>query len=595
MSLTLRLPLTYLLVTLGGLLLLGGGFITLAGQYTAQQGQRALETQAAIYSDYLAALASNTADLQALATSSAISGVLPADVTVRIFSVNGTLLSNSAGLGPFPSRPVLDLTSSPLPLPISQVANRRYIARAIPGNNGPIGIVELSHSTIAEQQFQRGLYTLLIQSTLLAALGMVGISLLVARPIVAPIVRLTRHAEELAQGKVAPDGQFTLALARPRWWQRTLIRWPAPTERSRDEIVLLARSLSQMAGQLQARIAEAEQERSRLHLVLSSISEGVVALDAQETLIFANPAATTLLAAPNPAAIPACLAALQVPLHPPAPLDQELQLEERYLIVSVNPVGHNPAPSDSPQQHPAVVLVLRDITRLKELEQARTRFLRSVSHDLRTPLTAIRGMLENLHDSAPPQQQPTFRTLEEESARLTRLVDELLNPSTSGALLLGERRRIDLGLLTGELCSLQQGRARRAGITLSCRVAAELPPVYGDRDRIKQAVLNLLDNAIHVTPPGGMVLVTVERAGPLALRVQVADDGPGVPTEWRERIWERGVRGVDLGQSQHQSGAGLGLAIVREIASAHGGRAWVEDNQPQGARFVLEFPLTSTA
>jgi signal transduction histidine kinase len=226
------------------------------------------------------------------------------------------------------------------------------------------------------------------------------------------------------------------------------------------------------------------------------------------------------------------------------------------------------------------------VARIDELEQARARFFRSVSHELRTPLTALRAGLENLADAVPPPQRPALATLEGELLRLGRLVDELLTPRTDGeAFALTTRAPVDLGVLVQTVAGLLAGRAERAGITL--HVEAERVVVQGDSDRLRQALLNLADNALRVTPPGGTVtLAALQRAN--AVRLAVADSGPGVAPEERERIWERGVRGENSGVA---GSAGLGLAIVREIAAAHGGRASLDEAYEPGARFVIELPV----
>jgi signal transduction histidine kinase/HAMP domain-containing protein len=594
MSLRLRLTLTYLLVTISGLLLLGGGFIALAGRYTAQQRARTLAGQAEVFANFVTELVRTPTALQSLAPDLAASGVVPGDVTVRIFSPAGTLLSAQRGLGPFPSRAVLDLVENPLPLPISQVSDRRYVAFPMMRDGALLGVVELSHPTAEEAQLQRALRAMVGQAALLAALVMTLVSLLVARSIARPITQLTHHAGELASGSPAHSPPTAPIVE----------MYPDQTRRSRsnDEIHRLAHSLEDMAGQLQARIAEAERERTRLAAVLTTISEGVVALDAAGELLFANPAAAALLESASPAEIAPRLAALDLLPPDDLPVEHEVTIGSRQLLITISPVSaatQATAVQAMPPQVLASVWVLRDMTRLKALEQARTRFFRSISHDLRTPLTTIRGMLENMQDVAPPAQQATLTTIEDETARLARLVEELLHPPDNGMLLPTERRPINLDVLAREICDLQQGRARRAGITLTCTVLDSPPPVYGDRDRLKQALLNLLDNALRFTPAGGTVVIEVTTAQPSsstsasAIRLSVADNGPGIPAELRERIWERGVRGVDLGYPDmdgEQRGAGLGLAIVREIVTAHGGQVRVDAHAPRGARFVLELP-----
>ncbi len=595
MSLHLRLTLTYLLVTISGLLLLGGGFMALAGRYTAQQRARTLAGQAEIYANFVTELVRTPTALQSLAPDLTASGVVPGDVTVRIFSPAGTLLSGQRGLGPFPSHAVLELVENPLPLPISQVSNRRYVASPMLRDGILLGVAELSHPTAEEAQLQRALRTMVGQAALLAALVMTLVSLLVARSIAHPIMQLTHHAGELASGSPAhPPPTAPIVKTRPHQTRRL---------RSNDEIHRLAHSLEDMAGQLQARIAEAESERTRLAAVLTTISEGVVALDAAGELLFANPAAAALLERVSLEEIAPELMALGLPPPDDLPVAHEVTIGSRQLLITISPVNaatQATAVQAMLPQVPASVWVLHDMTQIKALEQARTRFFRSISHDLRTPLTAIRGMLENLQDVAPLEQQATLTTLEDETARLARLVEELLHPPDNGMLLPTERRPVNLDVLAREICDLQQGRARRAGIILTCTVPNSPPPVYGDRDRLKQALLNLLDNALRFTPAGGTVAIEVtaaqsnQPASASAIHLSIADNGPGIPAELRERIWERGVRGIDLGYPDvdgEQRGAGLGLAIVREIVTAHGGQVRVDAHAPQGTRFVLELPL----
>jgi signal transduction histidine kinase len=464
MSLTLRLALTYLLITLGGLLLLGSGAVLLAGRYDAARREQELGGQADIFAAFVAEVAPNEGTLAALAPGLAARAALPSGVVVRIFAANGQLLSPQAGLGPFPSRPAVALVRASLPLPVSQVPTRRYAARSA----GP-GIVEISQSTDPELVLRRNLLATVAQAALGSALVMALVSLLLARSIARPITRLQTLAGALASGDLARR-------ARPLVGRR------------RDEIGALAASLDEMAAEIQRRIAEAEGERARL----------------------------------------------------------------------------------------------------QAMEQARVRFVRSVSHELRTPLTAITGLLEQLRDDARPDQQASLALLEDEAARLGRLAHELLRPSQSGALPSAAAQPVDLAGLAEELCALQQGRARRAGIALRCTTDPAAPSVLGDRDRLRQALLNLVDNGLRATPPGGSVHVSVVATeGGQQVRVVVADTGPGVPPDLEDQIWERGVSG--------SGGAGLGLALVQEIVAAHGGSAQHEASAGEGTRFSITLPAAPAA
>ncbi len=472
MSLTVRLALTYLLITLAGLLLVGGGVVLLAGRYLADERERELGAQTAIYAALLGELSATPAQLQALAQSPVGGELLPAGTAARIFSAAGALIAGDPALGPFPSRAALALVRPAFPLPASQVAGRQYAARPIEGADGPIGVVELSRDTADDVALLKAIGGLALQAALAAALLMAAFSALLARGIARPIVRLTRQAGQLAAAYTPPE----LSHDPPAGAAAPPPGGPLRILAGADEIDALERSLGRLDQGMRAYVA-----------------------------------------------------------------------------------------------------------RIGELEQARASFYRGVSHELRTPLTAIRGALENMADQAPAEQRAALGALEGEAARLSRLVDELLRPPDDGRVVLLARAPVDLATLAAEVVALLGGRARRAGVALSSTGAAR---AVGDRDRLKQALINLVDNGLRVTPPGGEVVVQVEAAGPLA-RLAVADRGPGVAPELRERIWLRGERG---GDPASDGSAGLGLAIVREIALAHGGRAYLDESWGPGARFVVELP-----
>jgi two-component system phosphate regulon sensor histidine kinase PhoR len=573
MPLTLRLSLTYLLLTLAGMLLLGALSISLFSNYLAAQRARELAALAQLYADLLGELVSDSDEFAALADQVPQRALLPDDVIVRLFSTGGALLAATDNLGPFPSRPARALIRSPLPLPISQAAQRQYVAVAV-GPDPLLGVVELSRSTAAERELLADLQGFGLRAALLASLVMALISWVVARSIAQPIGALSTHATMLAQNEGQAQGLHQLG-------------------RRSDEVGLLARSLDQLAQELRGQMLNTEAERKQLDAVLGAISEGVVAIDAQGRLIYANVAADRLLrqgaergerrqetgerreetgAGWLDEAFVGLLADRQSG-------ERELQWGTQILLVAVRPVELQAGDA----QLPAAVVVLRDVTQLRALEMARTRLLRSVSHELRTPLTAILGTVENLRDDSSSAQQPALDLIESEAERLSRLVDELLK-APDASLLHIERRQLDLSALVDDLCRLQQGRARRAGIALHCQAEPGLPAIEGDRDRIKQVVLNLLDNALRYTPPGGTVSVEVGRAVQSdALRITVSDDGQGVEPQLAARIFERGIAGPS-------GGSGIGLAIVREIVGAHGGRVWLDANT-EGARFMVEFPM----
>ena len=219
---------------------------------------------------------------------------------------------------------------------------------------------------------------------------------------------------------------------------------------------------------------------------------------------------------------------------------------------------------------------------LGRLEVARREFIAKISHDLRTPLTAIKGFVVNLQDEAPDEMRVSLTTMDEQTDRLIRLVDDLLVLSRlqRGQVRL-QRSQTDLAAVARSALAVLSEKARRLNVALTSDLPAALPPVNGDADRIQQVIINLLDNGLKATPSGGTVRVRAV-AKDDAVTLTVADTGRGPMEEEVARAFEPYFRGPG-------GGAGLGLTIAREIVVAHGGRIWLS-TQPEGgaeAGFVL--------
>jgi signal transduction histidine kinase len=220
---------------------------------------------------------------------------------------------------------------------------------------------------------------------------------------------------------------------------------------------------------------------------------------------------------------------------------------------------------------------------LARLEAARREFIAKISHDLRTPLTAIKGLAINLQDGAPDEMQASLVTLEEQADRLARLVNDLLSLSRlqRGELLL-RRTRTDLAAVAHSAVAIASEKARRLGVALMLDVADGLPPVSGDADRLQQVAVNLLDNALKATPAGGTVRVSVFAASSEAT-VTVTDVGAGLTEEEAARAFEPFYHGP-------KGGVGLGLTIAQEIIGAHGGRIWLRARPEGGAEAGFSVP-----
>ncbi|MCR4405040.1 MAG: ATP-binding protein [Candidatus Acetothermia bacterium] len=226
---------------------------------------------------------------------------------------------------------------------------------------------------------------------------------------------------------------------------------------------------------------------------------------------------------------------------------------------------------------------------LKRSEELRRRMIADVAHELRTPLTVIRGQLEALRDGVFSPTPEKLEELDEEALLLDRLVDDLheLALAEAGELRL-ERGPTDLGRLITRLGARIQGRLAEQGIELGLELPEGLPKLNLDSDRIEQVLHNLLSNAERYTPQGGRITVAVEDR-PQEVLISVSDTGKGIPAEELPRIFERFYRG-EQSRSRRSGGAGLGLAIAKQLVEAHGGRIWAESEPGRGTKVSFTLP-----
>jgi signal transduction histidine kinase len=222
--------------------------------------------------------------------------------------------------------------------------------------------------------------------------------------------------------------------------------------------------------------------------------------------------------------------------------------------------------------------------RLKHLESARAQFIGEISHDLRTPLTAIKGLLVNLIDASGPGERASLEIAERETDRLIRLVNQLLDFSRwQGGQLKLDRRPTSVGEIAHDAVALNEGRASHRSIALHAEISTDLPQISADPDRLQRVILNLLDNAIRFTPGGGQVTLAVKRDDS-GIEISVKDTGRGMSEEEQARAFEPYFRGEG-------GGAGLGLTIARAIVEAHGGRTGIESIPNEGSRVWFTLPI----
>ena len=237
------------------------------------------------------------------------------------------------------------------------------------------------------------------------------------------------------------------------------------------------------------------------------------------------------------------------------------------------------------------ILVFHDLTRLKRLESSRQDFVANVSHELRTPLSLIKGYVETLLDGAkdnPVVANKFLQTIDRNAERLKLLIEDLLTISEleSGRIQLN-LQIIPLKPLVAKVLSDFKSRAQARQTSLVDNVPDV--QVRADADRLEQVLCNLIDNAIKYGRSVGTVTVSARALDDAQIEVCVQDDGPGIPPDSIERVFERFYR-VDKARSREQGGTGLGLSIVKHIVQSHSGRAWAKSQLGQGASFYFTLP-----
>ncbi len=231
---------------------------------------------------------------------------------------------------------------------------------------------------------------------------------------------------------------------------------------------------------------------------------------------------------------------------------------------------------------------------LEQLERSRRDLVANVSHELKTPITAIRAHLENLLDGVEQPNPETLQVMLTQSERLGRLVEQLLDLSKleSGEVPL-HREDVALSSLVAQVVSeIDVARSDR-GVAVHSRVPDDLPPIDADRERVHQVLFNLVDNAVRFTPEGGEVAIGAHRHNG-SVQITVTDTGVGISAEHLPRLFERFYR-IDSARAREDGGTGIGLAIARSVVEAHGGHIKAESEQGKGSIFTFDLPVATAA
>ncbi len=369
--------------------------------------------------------------------------------------------------------------------------------------------------------------------------------------------------------------------------------------KSRDEIGKLIENINQMVDELREKIKKADEERQKLESVFSGMKEGVMLLDAEGRVESLNRSMEGMLMLHPEEAIGKTIMVVcrNAGLHDALKRARETRESvcEDIVIGDEHPAVINVTIAAGEQGGAEkTILVFHDVTRLKGLERIRTDFIANVTHEIRTPLTAIIGFAETLQQGALENREVADRflaTIRENAERLNRLVDDL---TTLSVLELQEARlqleEVSLEEAIDQILLVADGRAARKNILIRKDIPARLPCIFADHDRLAQILINIIDNALKFTPEGGVISLTAFPEGKEFLALNISDTGPGIPEADIPRLGERFYR-VDRTRSRELGGTGLGLSIVKHLMKAHGGRLKIMSILGKGTTVALSFPV----
>ncbi|WP_320041678.1 ATP-binding protein [uncultured Desulfobacter sp.] len=468
--------------------------------------------------------------------------------------------------------PTLDQKMMYIALPIDQNSSDPLVVRTA---------ISISHIDAKVESMRNSIALVLLLTTVIAALA----SLYVSRRITRPVELMRRGAREFSKGNL------TNRLSYP----------------DTEELSQLAKAMNYMAAELNKKIMDVKNHSRELEAVHTSMEEGVIAINAQEQIITINKAAAKIFDFP-----PETLKEkhvlevarnydfqvfLKKALATAEPVEDDIVIDsDERMVLNI----HSTVLYDTHDERMGTLVIFRDITRIRLLETMHKDFAANVSHELKTPLTTIKGFIETLiqmtqessgaPDQASAAQYSRFLGIIEKNVnRMVRLIDDLLSLSRLERL-----KGTDIQLETHSLADsiykvvrFCADRAQSRGITMEVHCPETIVGMV-DPTLIEQAVYNLVDNALKYSGEGTSITIDAALKED-NIEIQVKDTGQGIDTTHLPKIFNRFYR-VDKGRSRDQGGTGLGLAIVKHIVQYHNGRIEVESRRGKGTCFTITLP-----
>jgi two-component system phosphate regulon sensor histidine kinase PhoR len=457
-----------------------------------------------------------------------------------------------------------------------------YVAIPVKQEGLTVAVIRTAMSlAVIDTTFEAITYKIIGAGVLVAFLA-AGISFFVSRRLSLPLERMTQGAQLFAKGELS----HRLYIPKTK------------------EMASLAVAMNQMANQLDERIKSVIKHRNELEAVLSSMKEGVIAFDLDERILRINQVAAAMFNKDpwemENRSIQEAIRNSELQKFTKNALQNGDGLEcdivfyqDQERVVNV----HSTTLLDAKEERIGILVVLNDVTRLRRLENMRQDFVANVSHEIKTPLTAILGFVETIlqdSDKIPENTRRFLSIIDLHSHRLVAIIDDLLNLSRIERD--SERKEIvmvnaPIGDVIRTAVQVLETRALEKKIRIESKFDDSLSADM-DSPLIEQAVMNLLDNAIKYSTPGGTIEIHAVKKYDEVL-ISICDHGIGIEKEHLPRLFERFYR-VDKARSRKLGGTGLGLAIVKHIVQAHNGKVTVESRPGKGSTFTLHFPIKST-
>ena len=455
-----------------------------------------------------------------------------------------------------------------------------YIAFPITEGSEVTGYIRFARPLFEVKKSIDQQYSYIYKCLLIAIIPSFIIAFLLARKLISPIEKVISYTHKVCSGEAS--GSLLIE--------------------SNNDVGQLEKDINRMVQEQQERVRAAYEEKAKLEAAFASMTEGVLVINNQNRIEFLNRSLKDILGnegitdilykTPLEAFRNVELQdALDLFRDSGGPVLREISLgQETPIILDVTISAVHGLPEEEQKK----MMVFHDVTRLKKLEKMREDFVANVTHEIKTPLTAIIGFIETLEEGAIKEEvtaKKFLHIISENAHRLGRLVDDLLILSS---IELGEMKlrfeNVSIANVIDSVLPMFETKAAEKSLTVEKHISDELPLILADRDKMAQILVNILDNAVKFTPSGGKISISAVQDDSGFVVVKVTDTGMGIQKMEIPRLGERFYR-ADKTRSRELGGTGLGLSIVKHLMKAHNGSIDIESQVGKGSTFSLAFPI----